>query len=86
MGAARIVVTLHAIMKLMCIVLEGGPGGVGSEDCLNVDVFAPLNAKRGDKCKRSRSHLYAHFLIIFRYPVPVLVYIHGGGMFSSDRV
>lgn len=28
-----------------------GPGGGGSEDCLNVNVYAPLNAKKGDKCR-----------------------------------
>lgn len=29
------------------------PGGAGSEDCLNVNVYAPLNASAGDMRKIS---------------------------------
>lgn len=41
-----------------------------------MNVYAPLSAKPGDKCKPSRSYYvaFAHDRL-----VPVLVYIHGGG-------
>ena len=29
----------------------GDAGGAGSEDCLKVNIYAPLGATKGDKCR-----------------------------------
>ncbi|PPQ95440.1 hypothetical protein CVT26_008459 [Gymnopilus dilepis] len=42
---------------------SGDAGGAGSEDCLKVNIYAPVGAKKG---------------------MPVLVYIHGGGMSTQN--
>ena len=36
----------------------GDAGGAGSEDCLNVNIYAPVNATKDSKCEYS---LYIHF-------------------------
>lgn len=59
--------------------LEGDHGGAGSEDCLKINIYAPVGAKEGDNCELFWTLLCEKLRNVY-HVVPVLFYIHGGGL------
>lgn len=63
-------------MNIFSLRVEGDAGGAGSEDCLKVNIYAPVGARQGSN-RMFLFHRDCRHLPLFL--VPVLVYIHGGG-------
>jgi hypothetical protein len=41
----------HLDVLILMLLKEELDGGAGSEDCLNVNIYAPFGAKKGDNCE-----------------------------------